>query len=159
MDFPRRDIDRNKDQRRGHSVGQLRAEIPHWIEESAERTAIHELLAEAETAERREAAAVVAQQHQERQRWVRYSTAIGIAGFLLALAGRFWPTSQVASLERRVTTIEQNQLVYPTPITPAPLASPQQNQSTSKPRLAPSTATPSATQAQNPTTPAPKATP
>jgi hypothetical protein len=126
MDFPRRDIDRNKDQRRGHSVGQLRAEIPHWIEESPERTAIHELLAEAETAERREAAAVVAQHHQERQWWTRFSAWVGVAGFLLALAafllGRFWPTSQVSELERRVATLEPHQRTAMTnpPPTPTP---------------------------------------
>ena len=98
-------------------------------------------------------------QHQERQRSARFSVRVSVAGLLLALvsflSGRFWPTSQVSSLERRVTAIEQtlssSPTTHPQPPTAQIPTSPKHTLSST-----PVASTPSPTAA---TTPAPKTTP
>ena len=98
-------------------------------------------------------------QHSERQWWTRFSAWVGALGVFVAVAsflsGRFWPTPQVSSLERRVAALEQKQTAS-APSNLTPTTTPQSHSPPQTATTPPATATPSPA-AQ--TTPAPKTTP
>lgn len=147
----------------GHSRGHLQYIVATASTTHAQSKAARELLDESDRTEAAQrAAASLAQadkHHADRQWWTRFSAWVGVFGLLLALvsflAGRFWPTAQVSSLERRVAALEQNQTASAQPnlipTTPPQLHLPQQTAATPQVSATPSPA------AQ--TTPAPKTTP
>ena len=83
--------------------------IPDWSDVIKQ---VHDQSRERAAQEHRQASLEQAEKHHaERQRWARFSVSVGALGVLLALVsflvGRFWPTTQVAALDQRVTALER----------------------------------------------------
>ena len=105
-------------------------------------------------------------QHDEKHSLATYSARLATAGFILSvlvfLAGRYWPTSQVSLIERRVAELDQRVTALEKPLVsdPPQTSLPTQPQTTSKEQRTKDTKPNSSM--YNPaalTTPAPKTTP